>query len=204
MENRAWEWNSGAKCGAAYEDVAWIDIETRKVEAPKRWPYKTRWQPFMAAIGYVEEDGNIKVIVVTGETDKQLIAALRFALPIRVTTLRYAATREFDEMVLKGRFTNARRSHSAKPGTWAHLDEYEFNWDNRRKSLTRVEGRKFDVASKDVPAAWARGEHDLVALHCMKDVVEMMYSDILLDEQGKIALEEVLFKMDTNAPWLMD
>lgn len=154
----------------------WLDIETRKVDAPEGWPYRQRWQPFMVAMCGAMDPGVFWIQVVAGD-EADLIDYLATNLEGRV--LRYDATRDFDQMVLRGRFTNARRALNPEPGPWPNLDGADIDWLNIKKSLTvnPPAARREDCASKDVPALWARGERDVVTTHCLRDAVGMVLQD---------------------------
>jgi hypothetical protein len=109
--------------------------------------------------------------------------------------IRYAATREFDEMVLRGRFTNARRAHSPTPGPWPNVDGLDLEWNNIRKTLRTKIARGVDLPSRDVPAAWLGNCRRAVAIHCLRDVAELVLRDPdvhLSRELGK-ALRRLMF-----------
>lgn len=166
---------SGSRIVGAERRVIWCDIETRKVEAPVGWSQKRRWAPFMMAYAGAMDPGIFFCDVVSGE-EAELVD--NFKTCFEDFEVRYAATREFDEMVLRGRFTNARRAHSTIAGSWPNLDSVSLKWNNRRKVLVpETWNRAADVLSVEVPAAWERGEGDCVALHCLRDVVELVLRD---------------------------
>ena len=105
--------------------------------------------------------------------------------------IRYTATREFDEMVLRGRFTNARRAHSSWAGNWSNLNELDCTWNNIRKSMLPKEyiKRGADVASKDVPATWDAGNKDVVILHNERDIIEMVLLDAEISMTAELRAE---------------
>lgn len=157
-------------------NILWLDIETRKVDAPASWSQKRRWQPFMLGMAAASDPGVMWAMVVSG-TEAELVEHLK---DFEGYEIRYAATREFDEMVLRGRFTNARRAHSKNAGSWPNVDTVDLKWKNIRKQLRhRGWERAADVASKDVPTVWsANGYHQkLVAKHCLRDVLDMFLRD---------------------------
>lgn len=157
-----------------YEDTVWLDIETRKVPAPSDWPQKTRWQPFMVGVARVI-DGTFTVEVRASSEEGILIDWLSGVVAGK--TIKYAATREFDEMVLRGRFTNARRAHSLIPGDWPHLSQ-DLVWKNIRKGRRPVlVPRPADCPSRDVPFLWEVGEEEVVTDHCLRDVIELVLQD---------------------------
>ena len=120
--------------------ILWLDIETRKVAVPSNWHQRLRWQPFMVGLIEAADPGVLTVEVVSGE-ESELIEYLSMRLEGSET--RYAATREFDEMVLRGRFTNARRTHSPYAGEWPNLNGEAIEWRNVRKSHRRVSPQAF-------------------------------------------------------------
>lgn len=177
----SWEFAlSGSGLVDTYEGLepVWFDIETRKVEAVKPWSQKMRWQTFLVGFLSIEEPGSIFVDVVASDSEDDLLDYT--AEMLWSTSARYIATREFDEMVLRGRFTNARRAHSKRPGRWPNLDDVtDIAWTNIRKFDLKPKTwkRPLDVESKEVPEAWEEGEKEIVALHCAKDVMEMFLRD---------------------------
>lgn len=158
-------------------DTAWIDLETEKHQLAEPFPMPTGhplrqiWQPFAIGLGYEHHGQLVVELSYDWHLDWQTYLRL---LPF--TALRYAATREFDEMVAKGRFTNARRAHLQEPGPWPHIPEQKFKWVNVHKAAVPVD-RSPDIASKDVPTAWSRGARSLVLTHLFKDVVQLVVSD---------------------------
>lgn len=173
-------WRDAFQYGEGFPNV-WLDIETKKVDAPVGWPFKKRWSVFMVCVAF-QIDTDLQIQVYSG-TETEIINYLNellfeAGLPDWVT---YHATREFDEMVLSGRFTNARAAHAQYPGPWPHLPSGVIPWRNlrgRKKNhgLTRVE----DLPGKDVPERWEKNEgtdRALIAWHCYLDVVDLLLSD---------------------------
>lgn len=164
-------------------DDVWLDVEARPVyDAPDGWPYRRRHQPFMVALCGAMDPGVFWIQVIAGD-EPDIIDYLATNLEGR--TLRYASHKgAFDEMVLRGRFTTWRRPPAAEPGPWANLDgEASISWLNVWPAIRRATGllsrdaSPDDLPSKDVPAAWARGEKDLVARHCLRDALGLALSD---------------------------
>jgi hypothetical protein len=175
------EWNLGTEeAGNILPDtVRWVDIETRKVEAPAYWSLRRRWQPFMIGIAGKSDPGVAFLTVASSESEKELID---FAAEVlEGAEIRFGATRDFDEMVLRGLFTNARRKHSEKAGRWPNLNSLDATWTNIRKvERPKQHERAPDCESADVPAMWETGDFGLrkiVALHCLRDVVELLLAD---------------------------
>jgi hypothetical protein len=104
-----------------------------------------------------------------------------------VKEIVYAATREFDEMIAKGRFTNARRAHEAQPFYTPVPGAAELPW--------RCLGGKFsdevialrgpDLPSKGI-AEHIEHNWDDVAVHLMRDVVSL----ILMERQSDLICQD--------------
>jgi hypothetical protein len=151
--------------------IALVDFETRKVATPAGTthangePLKTRWQIFAAGVAI---DGEITILY--GDDETKLLAEIG-ALLEGATEVGYFATREFDEMVARGRFTNARRAHAPAPYYPAIPGAESLPWRNLRRSGERFPERPgTQVASKDVPAAWKAGRRAEVLDHLRWDV----------------------------------
>jgi hypothetical protein len=158
--------------------VIWLDIETRKTAAPCGWPQRLRWQTFMIGIAGAMDPGVFFAEVRSG-TEAELVDWIS---EFENYEIRYCATREFDEMVLRGRFTNARRAHHHRAGGWPNLDTAKMTWKNIRKQMRSCRwARPFDIKGRDVPNEWDHPEGDtkLVAIHCLRDVLE----NVLLDSE---------------------
>jgi hypothetical protein len=162
-------------------DVRWIDIETRKVRESGGRPDDVdgewwRWQPFMISVAGVMDPGVAFVTVAAAEDEAALIAWAGEILG--GYEVRYSATRQFDEMVLRGRFWNARRAFFPAAGRWPNLDDAAIAWANRRAVEAPRPPRSIDdVESRLVPRLWARGESDAVTIHCARDAAENLLRD---------------------------
>ena len=158
--------------GTFDRDVALIDLETSKVPAPAGTmnangePMRLRWMTEMAGIA---RDGLITIVDDGTEADR--LSAIGEVLA-GAREVRYMATREFDEMILRGRFTNARRSHFPAPVFPAMPGAEEANWKCLRCDI-RLE-RGADVPSRDVPAYLASGRWEPVAVHLLRDIAELI------------------------------
>lgn len=148
-----------------------LDIETEKVTLPSplKMPngelLRRRWA--VTTVGMAVR-GKIKIIdgeelAVLGEVRRQLRDE---------TEIQYAATREFDEMILRGRFTNARRAHLPAPRFPALSGAEQIRWKNLGR-LPPVK-RGTDVESRDVPAARRDGRWCDVMVHNLRDVCELI------------------------------
>jgi hypothetical protein len=120
---------------------------------------RNRWSVAMAGIG---RDGYV-VLVDDAGTEADRLGRVGELLADS-GAVRYAATREFDEMICRGRFTNARRAHEPEPYFPAVPGADDLPWLNVR--YTPDVPRGADVLSRDVPAALARGEWESVAVTC--------------------------------------
>lgn len=193
--------------GEGFSDV-WLDIETRKVDAPENWPFKKRWSVFMVGIAY-KNDTDLHINVYSG-TEREIIDYLtellfETGLPQWVN---YSATREFDEMILSGRFTNARAAHQEYPGPWPHLPSGVIPWRNIRTLMDPIERTRCpDLPSKDIPKYWATGLEPiraLVAWHCYKDVIELVLGDpwAYVRENVRESLLEDFASKDNQLMWI--
>lgn len=179
--------------GRAGDGSAYVDIETRKIDfgkqLPDGWMMRRRWSAFMIGVGTAE---GIRIMA-TYDEDALLLAASQ-AIGNRVAV--YAGTRDFDEMILKGRFTNARRAHSrdqiypAMPGASGLV------WKNihRQASVALASlNRAVDTPSKGVNETWCSGDRDLVLVHNLRDVVELMYCDQKCDAKNRAWIRRIMF-----------
>lgn len=183
MRSWVWYFEPGVRLGDGVENVTWLDIEARKVPVGDRssFPYKRRWQPFMVGLGYIEHVGALVVEVFAG-TEEEIISYLTDSFEDNgPSEIRYQATREYDEMILRGRFTNARRAHTPGPtGEWPVFDPPRVTWTNQRKVQRPLRfGRAVDLPrGEKIPVYWDRdGERDMVALHCARDVAHNILTD---------------------------
>jgi hypothetical protein len=158
------------------DQVIWIDIETKKVPVSARvaFPSKMRWSPFMVSILGATDPGILYLETFSG-TEEEIIREIGSYAEYEI---RYDASREFDEMVLRGRFTNARRAHRAVAGPWPNVDHLKIRWRNIRQVRKPLAwDRNPDVESKNVPEEWEKGNHLVVAEHCLRDVIETFLRD---------------------------
>ena len=152
--------------------MIFVDFETAKIPVSFTRPdtgekMTRRWRVIAAGIGL--DDGS--VVIVDDEDELDLLAKVGafFKPGERVV---YCATREFDEMIARGRFTNARRAHLPEACFPAVPGAEDVDWVNIRKSQELSERKPSvdDLPSKDVPEAWKRGERDRVIRHLIADV----------------------------------
>lgn len=151
--------------GRLPEGVAYVDIETEKVALADPVPgFPRRWRPILVGIvrdGYAYRAAGTEAELIEWATE--MLAGVE---------VRYAATKRFDELILKGRFTHARRPPLAEPGPWPAIPKaYPFRNLGR---LPAYPGRAADVASREVPASWASGDREPVWLHLLRDLAELV------------------------------
>lgn len=166
-----------------WADVTCLDLETVKVptadgfrmrngEVPKK-----RWSVAMAGVA---RDG--VVYLIEGGTEAERLWLLGVTLE-GSREVRYAATRQFDEMICRGRFTNARRAHEPEPFFPAVPEADALPWRNLGRNLGVPIARGYDCESKGVPDLIARGVLPVVRVHLLRDVAEL----ILTAHPGPIA-----------------
>ncbi len=175
--------------GRYLDGVAYLDIETRKVPTREGFRMKTgeplgrRWSAYLAGVAWA---GTIALVERTG-SEPMFLSAVREALG-NADTVVYRATRRFDEMILKGRYTYARRGPEDVPFYPAMPDAEELTWDCR-SPLTRPESRRDDIRSE---AAAGEPDADLLLIHNLRDVVELVLAYGEPDERCEAWCRRVL------------
>ena len=175
------------------ERTSWVDIET--VKAPVDPPIKVknefcrkRWEPVMIGVGYRFE-GDWWVDITFNWADWPKFFEMYI---LDSDTMVYRATRKFDEMILKGRFWNARRAFfEDKPEGWPGINEEAFEFVNIYNKMDEPPPRGEDIPSKDIPKVWPRRFNDML-VHLFRDVVELIMMDPLVTV---IEAEELGFLM---------
>src|SRR4249920_708074 len=151
--------------GKFLDAVAYLDLETRKV--PCEWSFpsgerlKRRWSAFLAGVATAGEI----IIVESAGSETDFLQGVRDAIGLADTVI-YRATRQFDEMILKGRFTNARRALAELPFYPVMPEAEELTWDCRKHDPDSEwqAMRSRELPSKEVPAMYEINP-DLVVLH---------------------------------------
>jgi len=174
------------------DNVAYLDLETRKV--PCTWSFpsgerlRRRWSAFLAGVAV---KGEITIVETAG-SEIEFLQAVRDAI-YPADTVVYRATRQFDEMILRGRFTNARRAHAAVPFYPALPGAEELTWDCRKHDPDSAwqRTRPGDIPSKDVPVHYELNP-GLVLVHLLRDVAELIGAYGQPDAQCEAWLHEVL------------
>jgi hypothetical protein len=171
------------KVPGSWADVTCLDLETVKVPAPDGFrmangeALKRRWSIAMAGVAR-----DSVVYMLEGGTEAERLWMLGVTLGDS-REVRYAATREFDEMICKGRFTNARRAHELEPFFPAVPEADKLPWRNLGRNLGVPIRRGYDCESRNVPALIASGTLPVVRVHLLRDVVEL----ILTANPGPVA-----------------
>jgi hypothetical protein len=162
--------------GSMFQGVALLDLETRKIDLanhyilPNGRTLRRRWSAFAAGVA---TSNGIRLLATNSE--ETLLAHVSNAIGSR--EVKYAATRQFDEMILKGRFTNAREKHAENSFYPSMPFAEQMKWTNIYKRVAivhQVACRTIDVESKNVPKMWAAGAHAIVLIHLLRDVCELM------------------------------
>lgn len=173
------------------DSTAYLDLETRKV--PCQWSFpsgeclRRRWSAFLAGVA---TDGVITIVEAAGsETD--FLQAVRDSIGTADVVI-YRATRQFDEMILKGRFTNARRALAAVPFYPVMPGAEDLTWDCRKHEPgSEWQQPRGDVPSKDVPSIYELNPA-LVMLHLLRDVAELIGAYGQPDSAAEAWLRKVL------------
>lgn len=168
--------------GRFRDHVAYLDLETVKVPTPSGFimsngeRLRQRWSIAMYGVAI---DGDVRISANLSEMQNVVgLGSILSSLDHVVDEVVYAATREFDEMIAKGRFTNARRAHEPAPFFPPVPGAEMLPWRNLRKiPKWIIEERSGDFESKDVPAYLAAGRHEEVMVHLMRDVVNLILAD---------------------------
>ena len=174
------------------ESTAFLDLETRKV--PCEWSFpsgerlRRRWSAFLAGIATAGEI----TIVETASSECEFLQAVRDTIGTADTVI-YRATRQFDEMILKGKFTNARRALADVPFYSVMPGAEELTWDCRKHDPDSAwqQARPGDIPSKDVPVHYELNP-GLVLIHLLRDVAELIGAYGQPDEECEAWLRQVL------------
>jgi hypothetical protein len=162
------------KVPGSWADVTCLDLETVKVPAPPGFrmangePLRQRWSIAMAGVA---RDGAVYMIEGGPESERLWLLGVTLADSPEV---RYAATRQFDEMICRGRFTNARRAHEPEPFFPAVPKADALPWRNLGRNLGVPIARGYDCDSRNVPALIASGTLPVVRVHLLRDVAELI------------------------------
>jgi hypothetical protein len=160
--------------GRFLDAIAYLDLETRKV--PCRWVFPSgeklgrRWSAFIAGVA---TRGSIKIVESAGD-ERAFLAGVRAAVG-KADTILYRATNTFDEGILRGRYTYARRGWAPEPFYPAMPDADTLTWDRRkhdpRNPWQAMRERELD--SRYVSVTYER-DSALVLVHNLRDIVELI------------------------------
>lgn len=172
--------------GSFTEGIAYLDLETEKVPADDATRDRSQFGGFWMKNGeLLRRRWSIVMygVALTGEihlscnlTEKANLFGLGDLL-YRSNEVVYAATRQFDEMIAKGRFTNARRAHEDTPFFPAVLGAEDMRWRNLGPipdDIRKLRGE--DLPSKGISQQIAQNWEG-VAIHLMRDVVSLILMD---------------------------
>jgi hypothetical protein len=172
--------------------VSYLDLETVKVPTggfvmPNGEPLRNRWRVALAGVG---RDGHI--FLGLWRDERQQLTWLGEVLT-NSAEVRYSGTRDFDEMICRGRFTNARRAHLRKPGFPAVPGAESLPWLNAYMRTRHERGP--DIPSREVPKGLTDGRGRQVLIHLLRDVAELIADD------GRTSLETKTWCADILADY---
>lgn len=179
--------------GRVADGTAYLDIETRKVDFGEYlddgWLMKRRWSAF--AIG-IAAGG---VVTLNATYDEPLLLKSAAEL-IGHRSVTYAATRQFDEMILKGMFTHARRAHANRPMYEPMPGASSLVWRNIYREVRTSNSqlaREHDIDSRDVPGMWCTDSRIIILVHLLRDVLELVMADGKANAEARAWIRRVLF-----------
>jgi hypothetical protein len=154
-----------------------LDIEAVKTAAPVDWPFKMRFKTVMVGLGYWDDSG-FRIDIYASDDEKALLEAVEDALGLSDVAC-YDATRDFDRIVLEGRWVNFFRRHSEVSGDWPSLEpvdesETDWRWLNLKKFLVTksLVDRSADIEAVEVLTRWPKGDREPVWNHNLLDLVD--------------------------------
>jgi hypothetical protein len=138
-----------------------------------------RWSAFLAGVG---RNGEIRFVERDRDDEEGFLTGVWEAIGGESAyEVVYRATRKFDEMILKGRFTYARRGPAPEPFYPALPDADYLNWVCERPDPTGEweSMRARELPSADVSATYygrdgAERDTGLVLIHLLRDVAELI------------------------------
>jgi len=182
--------------GTFRADVAFLDLETRKV--PCEWTFPNgvslsrRWSAFLAG---VTQPGRIVLVERTG-SEEDFLTGVREAIG-SAEAVAYRSANSFDEGILRGRFTYARRGWAPEPFYPAMPGADELNWKRLRPEPNGFweSARERELMSVDVPATYET-DSGLVLVHLLRDVAEMIGAYCYPDDECATWCFDVLTRRD--------
>jgi hypothetical protein len=174
METTMREWKfeicEAPKCASLYT----VDIECEKIRGPWVWlsgeANSLRWKPVMIGTGYYS-DGFIGINIASSDNEAEMIKWLENDIDELDSDLpiHYDSRNRFDEMVLKGRFINARRPLAEENGEWPIIrgsDRWEQFYCSGKLD------RQFESYTwKQYPKMIREGDMRITE-HCARDVIQ--------------------------------
>lgn len=159
--------------GSFRSDLTFLDLETRKVPcdwtSPAGEKLGRRWSAFLAGVTSFR-----RITLVESAGDEEgFLTGVREA--IESPRVVYRATRKFDEMILKGRYTYARRGPAPEPFYPAMPGADALAWTCERPDPAGFweSARSRELASADVSEMYER-DSGLVLIHLLRDVCELI------------------------------
>jgi hypothetical protein len=164
--------------------VAYLDLETVKVPCDyvmaNGETLKRRWGIAWAGVGL---DGAIRLMAPETIDEPIFLGTLGDSLTGNKAVV-YGATREFDEMICRGRFTTARRAHAPEPFFPAAPGADNLPWKNVGAKAKSEAPRGVDCESRDVPALLGYApvgggrkmpkDGERVMVHLLRDVADLI------------------------------
>jgi len=156
-----------------------IDIETEKVAGEFRWrsgeTNSRRWKPYVIGVGF-STDNRTEFYIFENHDEKELMeeaGETLVCLSGNTNNVVYMNSRNrFDEMVLAGRFINARRPLAKRCGPWPILEtDPKLIW-KRIEDFRSLYDRSDETFSWREAAKLSRAGDPVIAKHCYRDLVE--------------------------------
>jgi hypothetical protein len=162
--------------GSFRSDVCFLDLETVKVPTRAGFRMKTgeplgrRWSAFLAGVTSYRR---ISLVEKSG-SEEAFLAGVREEIG-SASAVVYRATRKFDEMILRGRFTYARRGPEDVPFYPAMPGAESLAWRCERPDPDGFweSVRERELSSARVSETY-RADPGLVRLHLLRDVCELI------------------------------
>jgi hypothetical protein len=178
----------GANC---FLDLETVKVPTNGFVMKNGEALKNRWSVALAGVAMAGD------IMILDGTEAKILAVLGDCLALADAVI-YSATRQFDEMICKGRFTNARRAHEPVAFFPAVPGAEDLAWYCERGDMAWDRGD--DVPSREVPAALKRGDREVVEVHLLRDVAELILMfgnpDVTCDSWCQSVLADYDFCVD--------
>lgn len=175
--------------GSAFLDLETVKVATGGYRMANGENLARRWS---IALAGVARGG--KIYLLDGEGDETAVRNALAATLFGADEVVYGATREFDEMICKGRFTNARRAHEPTPFFPSVYGSERLSWRNVGVGKSGVY-RAPDCPSRDVPELLRKGDErgwELVMIHLLRDVADLILEAGSPDAEARTWCEKIL------------